>query len=524
MEEIVLDKKALKEMSSDAKDELILSLLESQKELNRQIENLLEQIKIMNSRTYGRKTEVSSTIVEMPQLELGLNEAEFIQDTEEDKEPQLEEITYKRKKQKGKKDVDLKKITEQKEINVYLTEEELNEKYGEGKWKKLPDEHVYKLEHLPESFIAVTYNIGVYAKNDNETIVRADRPAELFPKSIATPSLVSSLMTAKYVNAIPFYRLEKAYESNDVFLSRATMARWTINTSEEYLSLVYKAMKQCMIKQHLLHADETPFEVSKDGRAVGSKSYMWVYRTNNTSEGPKAILYDYCSTRGHQNPEEFLKDFSGTLVTDGYSAYHELERENPNRFKIAGCWVHTKRKFTNVLKANKNSKGSFADKAVKLIQKMYHEEHKIMGLPKEEHLKKRQEIIRPIVDEFFAFIHTKINYIDPQSETGKGFRYALNQEKYLRVFLDDADVPLDNNEAEIAIRPFTIGRKNWVLIDTPSGAKASAVIYSIVETAKMNNLKVYPYITYLLTELMNHKSIDDLLPWSNKLPKHIYKK
>lgn len=524
MEESVLDKNALKGMSSDAKDELILNLLENQKELNRQIENLLEQIKIMNSRTYGRKTETSSTIIEMPQLELGLNEAEFLCDAEEAKEPELEEITYKRKKQKGKKEVDLKKITEQKEINVYLTDKELNERYGEGKWKKLPDEHVYKLEHLPESFIAVTYNIGVYAKDDNETIVRADRPAELFPKSIATPSLVSSLITAKYVNAIPFYRLEKAYEANDVFLPRATMARWTIKASEEYLGLVYNAMKQCMVKQTLLHADETPFEVSKDGRPAGSKSYMWVYRANSTSDGPKAILYDYCPTRGHQNPEEFLKNFSGTLVTDGYGAYHELERENPSNFKVAGCWVHAKRKFANVLKANKNSKGSFADKAVKLIQKIYHEEHKIMDLPKQEHLKKRQEIIRPIVEEFFAFIHAKINYIDPQSETGKGFRYALNQEKYLRVFLDDPDVPLDNNAAEIAIRPFTIGRKNWVLIDTPSGAKASAVLYSIVETARANNLKVYPYITYLLTELMNHESIDNLLPWSNQLPNNLYKK
>lgn len=523
MEETVLDKNILKGLSSDAKDELILSLLENQKRLNRQIENLLEQIKIMNTRTYGGKTEVSSAIIEMPQLELAFNEAEVLYDTEEDKEPELEEITYKRRKEKGKKEVDLKKITEQKEINIYLTEEELNEKYGRGKWKKLPDEHVHKLEHLPESFIAVTYNIGVYAKDDNETIVRADRPSELFPKSIATPSLVSSIITAKYVNAVPLYRQEKAYEANDVFLTRATMARWAIKTSEEYLEPFYNRMKEAMMKESLLHADETPFEVSKDGRAAGSKSYMWVYRTGKTSD-IKSILYDYCSTRGHGNPEELLKEFHGTIVCDGYGAYHELGNEYPEQYKIAGCWVHAKRKFAEVTKSVKKAKGTAADTAVKKIQRIYHEEHLIENLPAEEHLQKRKEIIEPLVDDFFEWIRKMSRIIDSASATGRGFQYALNQEKYLRVFLDDPDVPLDNNAAEIAIRPFTIGRKNWVLIDTPAGAKASAVIYSIVETAKANKLKVYQYLTYLLTKLMEQEEdIDKLLPWSKSLPSSIRK-
>lgn len=524
MEQIKLNKEQLKQLSKDTLVQLVIALYEQINELTVQVSNLTEQIKIMNQKKYGRKTEVSSVIVEMPQLDLSFNEAEFLCDTEKEKEPELQEVTYKRKKQRGKKEADLKKITEQKEINVYLTDEELNERFGQGKWKKLPDEHIYKLEHLPESFIAVTYNIGVYAKDDNETIVRAERPAELFPKSIATPSLLAALITAKYVNAVPLYRLEKAYEANDVCIPRGTMARWIIQASDEYLEELYEEMKKAMIQQSILHADETPFEVSKDGRPAGSKSYMWVYRTSNSSDNTKAILYEYCPTRGHQNPEEFLKEFKGTLVCDGYSAYHELENKDPEKFKVAGCWVHTKRKFANVLKVNTNTKGTLADKAVKLIQQIYHEEHKIMDLPPNEHLAKRQEIIKPIVDEFFSFIRAKINLVDAKSETGKGFQYALNQEKYLRVFLDDPEIPLDNNAAEIAIRPFTIGRKNWVLIDTPKGAKASAIIYSIVETAKANNLKINPYFNYLLTELSEHDiPIEDLLPWSNKLPNNLYK-
>lgn len=524
MKEMKLNKEQLNKLSKDSLVEIAIMMNEQISELTAQVANLTEQIKIMNQRTYGRKSETSS-VIEQTQLDLCFNEAEYLCDTQEDEEPELEEVTYKRKKQKGKKENDLKKITEQKEVNIYLTDEELNEKYGKGKWKKLPDEHVYKLEHLPESFVAVTYNIGVYAKDDNETIVRAERPAELFPKSIATPSLVSSIITAKYLNAMPLYRLERSYEMNDIFITRATMASWVIKASEEYLEEFYKAMKKEMLKQRLLHADETPFLVSKDGREAGSKSYMWVYRTNANIEGAKAVLYEYCHTRGHENPQEFLKDFTGTLVCDGYQVYHELEDENPDKYRVAGCWVHTKRKFANVLKVNKNSKGTSAEKAVKMIQKMYHEEHKIMDLPPEEHLKKRQEIIKPIVDDIFDFIRKRIELVDEKSETGKGFQYALNQEKYLRVFLEDPEVPLDNNAAEIAIRPFTVGRKNWVLIDTKQGAKASAIIYSIVETAKANNLRIYQYFTYLLTELIKDKTnVDDLLPWSNKLPKELYKK
>lgn len=394
-------------------------------------------------------------------------------------------------------------------------------------WKKLPDELVFKLEHHPESFEAVTYHIGVYAKNDDETIVRATRPVDPFPKSIATPTLVSGIITAKYVNAVPLYRQEKAYEANDINISRATMANWVIKASESHLEKFYEQIKEEMMKQSLLHADETPFEVTKDGRQARSKSYMWVYRSGKNAD-IKAVLYDYCYTRGHANPEAFLEDFSGTLVCDGYGAYHQLENENPGKYRIAGCWVHLKRKFTDVTKAVKKAKGTSADTAVKKIQKIYHEEHLIEDLPPEEHLRKRKEKIEPLVDEFFDWIRRKINVIDSTSATGRGFQYALNQEKYLRTFLEDASIPLDNNAAEIAIRPFTVGRKNWVLIDTPKGARASAVIYSLVETAKANKLKVYPYIAYLLEELPKYtftgKDIPaSLLPWSKDLPKDIYK-
>ena len=440
--------------------------------------------------------------------------------------PNWKKLLQRRKKAKGKKQEDWKKITNHRDEYLELSEEELDKQYGKGKWKRLPDELIYKLEHIPASFEAVTYHIAVYAKDDNQTIARAPKPVEMFPKSIATPSLAASILTAKYVNAIPLNRLEAAYKQNDIHISRAVMANWVIRAYDQYLRYVCEALKQAMIKQSLLHADETPFEVIRDGRAAGSKSYMWVYRTNAKIPGPKAILYQYCSTRGHENPKNYLKDFSGTLVTDGYGAYHKLAKEDPAKFKVAGCWVHLKRKFAEIIKANgKKFQNPIATEAVRKIQRIYHEEHLIQDLPPEEHLRKRQEKIKPLVDEIFAWVKDKsaVESTENSSEIGKSLQYALNQEKYLRVFLDDASVPLDNNAAEIAIRPFTVGRKNWVIIDTPRGAEASAGIYSIVETAKANGLKLYPYFTYLLEELpkiINEGRTtmpDRLLPWSEEV-------
>ena len=508
--------------------QIIMSLNESCQELNRKLTIAEEQIAIMNQRVYGRKSEAAVSPLQL-QLDLGLNEAEVLAE-EKEEEPQLEEAAPRKKKAAGKKKEDWKKITNHREEYITLSEEELNEKYGEGKWKRLPDEIVCQLEHHPASFEAVTYHIAVYAKNDNQTIVRAPKPLQLFSKSIATPSLVAGIMNAKYVNAIPLYRLEAAYRQNDVNISRGVMANWMIQSADLYLRYYYDALKQEMMKQSLLHADETPFEGIRDGRPAGSKSYMWVYRTDAKAAGGKAILYEYCPTRGHQNPEEFLKEYTGTLVCDGYGAYHQLEREHPGKFRVAGCWVHCKRKFSTILKTDeKKYKGTLADKAVKKIQKIYHEEHRLENLPADEHLQKRQEIIQPLVDDFFQWIRSKRNLVDSSSAIGEAFTYALNQERYLRVFLDDPTVPLDNNAAEIAIRPFTIGRKNWVLIDTPKGAEASAIIYSIVETAKANNLKTYPYLTWLLEKIAQRANEgittipEELLPWSLKIPASLKK-
>lgn len=529
MNTVNLSENELKNMSKDALVDLIMGLQSSMNELNRTVDLLSESIRVMNQRSYGRKTETASPL--QMKLDLEFNEAEALADPHEE-EPALEEAAPKRKKRPvGKRKEDLEKITNHREVPIEIPEEELDQKFGKGQWKRLPDQIITKLEHIPASFEAVTYRIGVYAAKDNETIVRADKPVELWPNSIATPSLVSSIMFAKYINAVPLYRQEMAYADNNVNISRATMANWMIAASEKYLSYYVEEMHKKLIKQNYLHADETPVKVTKDGRETGTKSYMWVYTTMNQKDVPKIVLYDYRKTRSHEHPKEFLQGFSGTLTCDGYDAYHALEKEDPESFTVAGCWVHAKRKYAEIVKADgkQKAKGTLADKAVKKIAKIFYENNKLDDLSPEERLEGRQKKIKPMVDEYFDWVRKNQKYVDPASQTGKAFTYSLNQEKYLRTFLDDPVLVMDNNTAERAIRPFTTGRKNWVMIDTIKGAQASAVLYSLAETSKANGLRSYEYFRYLLTELPKYihdfetEIPESLFPWSEEFPKELFK-
>lgn len=536
MADIYFTEEQLKSLTMDSLVSMVMILQNNQIEQKHAIDQLTEQIRLMNQRQYGRKTEQKSSLYEQLQLDIAFNETEVTADEETESEPEIEKVVV-RKRLKGKKEDSLKKIINRREEYITLSETELKEKYGEKGWKRLPDQIVTKLEHIPACFEVVTYHIAVYApkRDDSEqSIIRAPKPAELWEGSIVTPTLLSSIMTAKYLNAMPLYRQEQMYKANDVNISRRTMASWIIRSYERYLKYFYQAMKEQMMKQTILHADETPFEVSKDGRSAGSKSYMWVYCSGEEEGLSKIVLYDYCHTRGAENAQRFLKDYSGTLITDGYQVYHKLANDEPDRFVVAGCWAHTKRKFTEILKSAGKSKSSchtIASKAEKRIQKIYHEDNKLKELSPEERTKARQEKIKPLVDEFFTYIKTigNTNILTKESATGKAITYALNQEKFLRVFLKDGRLPMDNNEAERKIRSFTIGRKNWVMIDTKSGAEASAAIYSIVETAKANNLKIYDYLTYLLTELsknlqdLNTEVPERLLPWSSELPSNVRK-
>lgn len=255
---------------------------------------------------------------------------------------------------------------------------------------------------------------------------------------------------------------------------------------------IYDRLREKLNDYHVL-ADKTPVEVRRDGRPAGSKRYMWVYRTGSLEAHP-FVLYEYQKGRKADYPRQFLKNFGGICVTDGYGVYHLIARERKD-LTIAGCWSHARREFADVVKSTGKEKRSVQEsicfKALQIIQTMFRYEQ---------------------------------GHVAPKMETGRAISYCINQESFLRVFLTDGAVPMTNNAAEQSFRPFTLGRKNWYLIDTIGGAKSSVIAYSIAETVKANNLKPYGYFKYLLEELAKRGEfevpsyLDELLPWSEKLP------
>lgn len=508
-------------------------------DLTKNIDRLTEEIRILRAQRYGRSSEKNLVETnEFQQMSLGFNEGEYMVDTNPDiPEPVMDMIRPKPyvrgKKMKGKRAEELKDLPVKK-VEHTLTDEQLLEIFPDGKWKRLPDDVYSKLQFIPSKFEVTEHHVAVYAGNGEKSVVRADRPVELINNSIASESMVAAIANYKYVNSQPITRLAEEFKRNDIDIPSQTLCRWVIYCSDHYMIRLYNRLKEELFHYHVIHADETPVLVNRDGRPAGAKSYMWVYRSGALEAHP-FVLYEYQRTRKQSHPEEFLKDFRGYCVTDGYQVYHSLEKKNDG-LKIAGCWVHARRGFADVLKTfSKDQKQSaaytesVAYKAVQLIQTMSVYEQAYAELSAEERLIERKKNVAPLVDSFFAYLRSERDRVAPKSKTGDAIKYCLNQEKYLRVFLTDGYVPMSNNAAERSVRTFCLGKKNWYVIDTISGAQASAVWYSLAETAKANHLKPYEYFKYLLEEIPKHGEfedpayLDDLLPWSENLPERCRK-
>ena len=521
---------------------LIQLLLQQQEQLNaltkelhasnEKMQLLMEQVILGKQNRFGRSSEKMEDTSQICFREIDgtiifFNEAEAICDLNAAEPEDLELKSPKQPKRKGKKEADLSGLPVRR-IDHYLSEEELEAEFGVRGWKQLPDAISRKYHFVPAKVEVEEHHIGVYASKTDEHMVKADHPKALLHGSLVSPSLGAAIINGKYVNAVPLYRLEQEFQRYDLQITRQNMANWCIRLAEEYLSILYDYLHKELYFYHVIQADETPVLVNHDGRGAGSKSWMWVYRSGHLYQKQQIVLYEYQQTRNASHPREFLKGYDGICVTDGYQVYHTLEKEL-EELTIAGCWVHCRRRFDEALKLIPKSyqKESNAFLLMKQIQAIYREEGKLNDLSSDERLKQRQAVIKPLVDAFFAYLKT-IN-VSKKDKFGDAVGYALNQEKYLRVFLTDGDVPIDNNASERAIRGFCIGKKNWQMIDTIHGAKSSAIIYSIVETAKANNLKPFDYVQHLLEEIPKHMNdkdcsfLEDLLPWSEKLPAGIRK-
>ncbi|MGI6237831.1 MAG: IS66 family transposase [Candidatus Excrementavichristensenella sp.] len=350
---------------------------------------------------------------------------------------------------------------------------------------------------------------GLTGKAD---IRRPAAPAPLLPHSYASASVVTDIIVKKYADALPLYRQEQMWKRLKVDLKRSTMANWVIQTAETYLKPFNEAYRQELLRQPVIHADETVLQVNKEpGRDATAGSRIWAYASSKRAE--RQIRYfRYEESRKGACAGKTLGGYTGVVVSDGYSGYNVL-----NGTIRAGCWAHARRKWVEAMPKGVTQENALAAKGLDYCSKLFEVEQKLENLSDAERREQRRLQSRPIVEAYYAWLQA---IFKPTGKLKKAITYSLNQREYLCAFLDHGEIEISNNQVENAIRPIVVGRKNWLFCDTQAGAEASVMIFTMLETAKANGLNPETYPNHILTVLPDRFAqdpkapIDDLLPWA----------
>jgi len=490
--------------------------------LEKENTTLKETIAYLTRKLYGRSSETSKNLNIQGQMSL-FDEAEQEQNIKA-KEPTLEEVeSYLRnRKYNGQRKEKLANLPHEKRIIPMHPEDKFCIECG-NELKLIGEEFVRtEVEYIPATLRVIDYYREVYEcrkcrKNGASHIEKSPMVDPVIPHSYASATSVAYVMYQKFVNALPLYRLEKEWKNLGLNLSRATMANWIMIASKEWLNPIVEEMHRILLKEKYLHADETTVQVMKEaGRKNTTKSYMWVYGSYRESKTPIRI-FEYRPTRSGENADKFLKGFKGYLISDAYQGYNKVEGVTR-----CYCWAHLRRYFVDAMPEDVKETTA-PQQAIERIGQLFKIEEEIVNKSAEERLKIRKEKSTELVDEFFVWIEENQNKYVSKSKIGKAFTYAMNQKEGLMRYLEDGNIEMSNNLAERAIRPFTVGRKNWLFSGSPKGAKASATVYSIVETAKANNLDPYKYLTYIFKSLPGvdlkeyPEFINYLLPWDEQV-------
>lgn len=461
-------------------------------DLQQRVEYLMAQMRLAKHKRFGSSSEKTN----VGQLSL-FDEAEASSNTETP-EPEITEVKSHYRKKVSNSTERLQEDLPVEIIEYTIPESErICEECGDT-LQVIGTNVRERLKLIPAKAVIVREIQYVYGCRHCEKegctvqIEKAPLPPALIKGSIATAESVAQIITQKFVMGVPLYRQEQEWNRFGIPLSRQTMSNWLIKCCEDYLIPVYDNLKKQLVQHQVLHADETTLQVLQgpDGK---KKSYMWLYRTSGDAKSP-IVLYDYKSGRAAEHPREFLKEFHGYLHSDGYSGYHRL----PENITVVGCWAHARRKFDEALKGmpEKARTGSLAAIGKQYCDRLFRLEQGFTELSAEERYLARQEQSRPIIDEFFKWLYS-LN-TSSKSLFGTAAKYVLSQREYLLNYLLDGRLEISNNRAERSIKPFVIGRKNFLFANTPRGARASAVMYSLVETAKENGIHPYEYLVWVL--------------------------
>lgn len=360
------------------------------------------------------------------------------------------------------------------------------------------------------------------SEQEKDHFQKAAVPAPVLPHSIATPSVVAQVMYQKFAMGLPFARQERDWFRTGLVVSRGNMANWVIRCGEEWLAPVYDRIHVMLTACEVLHMDETRIQCNKeDGKKASSESFMWVIRSA-ACEAVQAAFFYYSPSRNGDTAKELLKGFHGYLTTDAYAGYEKVEDIKRNL-----CWAHCRRYYIDSIPLDSKGKelpGSKGAQGREYINLLFKVEDEIKDLSYEDKKKKRQDASRPILDAFWAWVDETSALSTTNEKLTQALGYSKNQRGYLETFLEDGRLPISNNLVEANIKPFATARRAWLFADTPKGAAANAILYTLVESARANELNVYEYLKFILTEMpnndhLNHPEVlDKYLPWSADLP------
>lgn len=488
-------------------------------QLKRKLEHMNEVFANAQRARFGQSSEKNTYVL--------YNQVSLFNEVEKEQLPKVEEPTpetilveaHQRKKKRSQGEM-LNHLPEE-EVLLELPEEQLVCGKCGGKMKPIGKKFLrHEMQIIPKQIKLLAYYAVTYAcdKCEKDTgfahIASVKPPVPLMKHSLASPSTVAYIMTQKYVDGLPLARQEKIWAREGICLSRATMANWVIQCTQSWLKPLYKHMKQELLTHSVIHADETVVQVLKEeGKPATSESRMWLY-ASAALLGNQVRLFEYQPDRSGKRPEAFLKGFGGALVTDGYAGYNQVINVTH-----CGCWAHVRRKWREAMPEGATVKTSKAAVGFQYCNKLFAEERKCVSYKPEYRQEYRQNKELPLLEEYYAWL----NMVHPEkgSKLEEAVRYSLNQKQQLMAFLDNGEVPISNNLAENAIRPFTLGRKNWLFCDTPKGAEASAIVYSLVESAKANGIEPFAYLQHVLLQLPylgkthSHQELESLMPWAS---------
>jgi transposase len=490
--------------------------------LEHENKRLHETVAYLTKKLYGRSSEKTSSL-NLGEMSL-FDEAE-VEVNSRAPEPDLQQVTsYRRKKFKGQREELLKDIPRVKKLCSLAEEDRFCERCGTPLCSVGEEFIRTEIEFIPAEIRVIDYYREAFEcrpcrKAGDSYIEKSPMPYPVIQHSMASPTTVAWVMQQKFVNAMPLYRQEKEWETLGVSLSRSTLANWIIVASRDWLSPLVNRLHEVLLTERYIHCDETTLQVMQEvGRKNTATSYMWVYSSGQYSKHPIRI-FEYQPGRNGCYPQKFLEGFQGFLHSDAYSGYN----------KVSGvtrcfCWSHQRRYFIDALpKDTKSPEATFASQGIEYCNKLFEIERKLKDLSDEKRKNERLKQEKPILDAFWAWVESAKGQLLPKSKSAEAINYALNHKAGLMNYLLDGNCSISNNLVENSIRPFTVGRRNWLFSGSPRGAAASAIAYSIVETAKVNGLHPYKYLKFIFSELpgvqfgQHPEFLEDYLPWNPQI-------